>query len=161
MFAGPIGAVAGGMTGSALGLWGTLKVTTPKNMANALLALGKHERVGEAGKLSNISKTLNHLYEQAKATGIPIEGLTYGEILQRLEVSERSEQPFLLEQLPIGQQRQPVASDSSTFVPDENDPILQVYRELIEENPNAMNINQWQKKLADRVEELRQESLRK
>jgi hypothetical protein len=105
MVGGPVGGVVGGMAGSGLGLWGTLKVTTPKNMANFLLKLGKHERVGDVGKLGNISKTLNHLYEQAKATGIPIEGLTYSEILQRLEVPERVEQETLLDQIPPNFQR--------------------------------------------------------
>ena len=94
---GLLGGVAGGGVGplaaatAAMGAFAAFTITSPKHMSKLLLAMGKRATKEQNKTLQQVGQVLTKTYNEAQKRGIPIEGLTYGEVLQRLEIPDRVE----------------------------------------------------------------------
>ena len=95
---GLLGGVAGGVVGplaaatAAIGAFAAFTITSPKQMSKLLLAMGKRATKEQNKTLQQVGQVLTKTYNEAQMRGIPIEGLTYGEVLQRLAIPERAEE---------------------------------------------------------------------
>lgn len=96
---GAIGALAGGAPGAlagvllgALGGLADIYITSPKKMSAFLVKLGRNTNPTARGKLAKIGQLTKRIYQEAQKRGIPVDGMTYAEILERMDVKGRAEE---------------------------------------------------------------------